>query len=634
MIIATAGHIDHGKTSLIKALTGVETDRLPEERKRGLTIDLGFAYHDLGNGELTGFIDVPGHERFIRTMIAGAVGIDAVLFIIAADDGPMQQSAEHLAILELLGVVHGVVALTKIDRVSEERLAEVQQECRELFAVTNLSHVPIIPVSATENIGIDTLRSQLVSTVDGLPQRTKNGNFRLAVDRSFLLKGAGRIVTGTIFSGSVSVDDELCHVPFGSDLRVRSLHAQNTQADSAGPGQRAALNVVGAKKSTALIHRGDWMVSPLSAITATRLDIRIRVLGTADRPVINRIPVHVHIGAADVTGRLIVINGKSILPGESAYGHLILDNPIHTVKGDRVILRDQSARETLAGGYIVDVSPPVYKSRFSAGRDIYLDALNQSSIVDSFSKLLSLSPVGLDLKVFGQNSNLTATELLDLQEKADNLLIVGELSHLGFDKKRWHALQAKVLSAVKSIHEKQSGQATLSESDIGQQLDERIAPRLLKALADSLIAAGVIERVNGAIRLPSFKAKRSEVDERLWKRLEPLLSVDDLKVPVLHDLHTLLKIDLKILEAFLMRSAREGFLEKISKKRFLLPSSVIQLKNIAHAVATASPDGKFSVADFRNHSGIGRNAVVEYLEYFDRIKFTYRDNEARKIIGK
>ena len=634
MIIATAGHIDHGKTSLIKALTGVETDRLPEERKRGLTIDLGFAYHDLGNGELTGFIDVPGHERFIRTMIAGAVGIDAVLFIIAADDGPMLQSAEHLAILELLGVVHGVVALTKIDRVSEERLTEVRQQCSNLFEATSLSHVPIIPVSATENIGIDTLRSHLVAMVDGLPQRPENGNFRLAVDRSFLLKGAGRIVTGTVFSGTVSVDDELCHVPFGSELRVRSLHAQNAQADSAGPGQRAALNVVGAKKSISLIHRGDWIVSPLTAITATRLDIRIRVLETSLRPVMSRIPVHVHIGAGDVTGRLIVINGKSIAPGESAYGHLILDNPVHTVKGDGVILRDQSARETLAGGYIVDVSPPIYKSRFTTSRGLYLDALNQRSIVDSFAQLLSLSPVGLDLKAFGQNSNLTIAEFSDLQVKTENLLVVGELNDLGFDKKRWHELQEKVVSAVKSMHKKESDHASLSESVISRQMDERIAPRLLKAIVDSLISKGVIERVNGAVRMPSFKAKRSEADEKLWKRIEPLLSAPDFKVPVLHDLHTLLKVDIKILEAFLMRSTREGFLEQISKKRYLPPSSVAQLKDIAQAIVADSVGGKFSVADYRNRSGIGRNAVVDILEYFDRIKFTYRDNEARKIIGK
>jgi selenocysteine-specific elongation factor len=634
MIIATAGHIDHGKTSLIKALTGIETDRLPEERKRGLTIDLGFAYHDLGNGASTGFIDVPGHERFIRTMIAGAVGIDAVLFIIAADDGPMLQSAEHLAILELLDVTHGVVALTKIDRVSEERLAEVRQQCSDLFEATSLSHVPIIPVSVTENIGIDTLRTHLVSMVDGLPQRPQNGNFRLAVDRSFLLKGAGRIVTGTVFSGTVSVDDELCHVPFGSDLRVRSLHAQNAQAGSAGPGQRAALNVVGVKRSISLIHRGDWIVSPSTAITSTRLDICIRVLDTGLKPVMSRIPVHVHVGAADVTGRLIIIDGKSIPPGGSAYGHLILDNPVHAVKGDRVILRDQSARETLAGGYIVDVSPSAYKTRFTTSRGLYLDALNQRSVLDSFSQLLALSPVGLDLRTFGQNSNLTTKELSELQDKTGNLLVLPELNNLGFDKKRWQTLQGKVASAIKSIHAKESDQASLSESDIGQELDERITPRLLKAIVDSLVFKGVVERINGAVRLPSFKAKRSEADERLWLRVEPLMSAPDFKVPVLHDLHELLKIDLKILEAFLMRSAREGFLVQISKKRYLLPSSVVQLKNIALAIVTDSEGGTFSVADFRNNSGIGRNAVVEILEYFDRIKFTYRDNEARKIIGK
>ena len=246
MIVATAGHVDHGKTLLVKALTGTDTDRLPEEKARGLTIDLGFAYRDLGDGSVTGFVDVPGHEKFIRTMVAGVSGIDVVLFIVAADDGPMPQTAEHLAILDLLGVTRGVVALTKIDRVEAARVAELEARCAALLAPTALAGSPVVPVSAVTGEGIETLREHLLDCARRLPPRAVTGNFRLAVDRSFLLKGAGRVVTGTVFSGAVELEAAVVHLPHGGELRVRGIHAQNREAARAQAGQRCALNLAGA----------------------------------------------------------------------------------------------------------------------------------------------------------------------------------------------------------------------------------------------------------------------------------------------------------------------------------------------------------------------------------------------------
>jgi len=316
VIIATAGHVDHGKTLLVKALTGIDTDRLPEEKQRGLTIELGFAYHDLGDGTITGFIDVPGHERFIRTMVAGVSGIDVVLFIIAADDGPMPQTAEHLAILDLLGVKRGIVALTKTARVSESRVLEVQAQCRRLLAGPSLANIDIIPLSALTGSGVDELRSGLLELSKTLEPRAVKGNFRLAVDRSFVLKGAGRVVTGTVFSGQVASGDAVYHVPDGGELRVRGIHAQNREAEHAVCGQRTALNLVGAGLRDAELRRGDWIVGTGARFSTRRLETMIRVLPGDSRSLRNRTPVHVHIGAADVTGRVVTFDGNALDPGK------------------------------------------------------------------------------------------------------------------------------------------------------------------------------------------------------------------------------------------------------------------------------------------------------------------------------
>ena len=315
MIIATAGHVDHGKTLLVKALTGVDADRLPEEKKRGMTIDLGFAYLPVESGETIGFIDVPGHERFVHNMLAGLAGIDFVLFLVAADDGPMPQTREHLAILDLLGIAKGAVALTKIDRVAPARVEEVRHEIEILLSGTSLAGAPVMPVSAMTGEGVDALKTRLIEAARTIRPRPVRGNFRLAIDRCFNISGAGVIVTGTAVAGRVAVGEAVRVLGANLAVRARAIHAQNAESETGRAGQRCAINLAGAGLKRELIERGDWIVTGDVAGPVQKFDARIRVLASESRPLANWTPVHVHLGAADVAGHVATLEGASIAPG-------------------------------------------------------------------------------------------------------------------------------------------------------------------------------------------------------------------------------------------------------------------------------------------------------------------------------
>lgn len=632
MIVATAGHVDHGKTLLVKALTGVDTDRLPEEKSRGLTIELGFAYRDLGDGEVAGFIDVPGHERFIRTMVAGVSGIDVVLFVIAADDGPMPQTEEHLAILDLLGVSHGVVALTKVDRVDASRVEEVGEAIRALVAGTRLEGMPVLPVSALTGEGVDALRDALLETRLGVAERPVAGNFRLAVDRSFVLKGAGRIVTGTVFTGEVRLGDAVHVVPSGGELRVRGIHAQNTESEHARAGQRCALNVAGASLRQHEIRRGEWVTGADAAFATNRFDARIEVLASESRPLRNRTPVHVHVGAADVTGRIVTLDGKSIAPGAHGLAHVLLDRPIGAVRGDRAILRDQSARRTLGGAEVLDPLPAV-RGRTRSQRRAQLDAMAEAAPGAALAGALEQVEGGVDLARFARAWNLTAAEAAALYDEAALRRVETEAGPVGLQPAAWDALGPALLAALEAHHRDQPQSLGCAEAALLAALPVRVAPGVGEAALEALVAAGEAVRDGGLVRLPAHEVKRSPQDEAMWAKVRPLLDRADLKVPVVHDMLERLRLTQPALEAFLARAAGQGDVVKISAKRYFLPATVATLAGFVRELAGAHPDGVFTAAEYRDKAGIGRNAVIEILEYFDRVGFTRRHGQVRIILN-
>lgn len=629
MIVATAGHVDHGKTLLVKALTGVDTDRLPEEKKRGLTIDLGFAYRDLGNGELTGFVDVPGHERFIRTMLAGVSGIDFVIFVVAADDGPMPQTAEHLAIMDLLDIRHGVVALTKTDRVADERVAEVTHQITSLLAATCLRDAPIVPVSALEGRGIDTLRDAIAYAAMEIPPRVASGNFRLAVDRSFLLAGAGRVVTGTVFSGSAAVGEQLLLAPARAEVRVREIHAQNQVAEVARVGQRCALNIVGGDLRRTEIHRGDWIVAAPACFGVTRCDARIRVLADEERALKNRTPVHVHIGAADVTGRIVTLEDAEIAPGSDGLVQIQLDRPIGMVRGDRVILRDQSALRTIGGGTVLDPMP-VTRRRPRPVRLAYLRALElatpELALARAFDDIDTL-----DLQQFEQTWNLSAAESGQLTRNVNMVVVDDGHVRLGITPARWAALEALVIEGARTWHERYRDRAGVNENELRVALAERVRPGVYAALVQRLLERGQLVRDGGLVRLPEHQAVTSSADRALWERVEKLLASEGTKPPVVHDMAEHLGVPFADLNKFLMNAARQGQVVRISDKRYFLPQVLADLVAIVEALVSADPDGQFSVIAYRDKAAIGRNAAIEILEYFDRVGYTRRLDQVRRI---
>lgn len=631
MIIATAGHVDHGKTLLVKALTGVDTDQLPEEKKRNLTIDLGFAYLPIGDDLTIGFIDVPGHERFIRNALCGLAGTDFVLFVIAADDGPMPQTREHLAVIDLMGISRGAIAITKADRVSSERLATVQQEIAELFAPTTMCGAPSFVVSALTGDGIQALAEYLTEAAKTTPVRAAAGNFRLAIDRAFDVVGAGFVVTGTVFSGSVSAGDHV--VLRGGDmrLRVRGIHAQNAKAAEGRAGQRCALNLAGLELRKSAVMRGDWLTAEAAPKPVAKFDARMRVLPNLARGLAHWTPVHVHIGAADATGRVAVLDGSKIEPGDSALVQISLDRPVGAVNGDRFIARDQSARFTIGGGQVVDIFPP-RRGRASPDRVEWLRAMSIANHKDALAALLEISDRGVDLLAFGASRNLTDTELEQAEGAVDMQLISGGELRCGFSRRRWEQIRATVLHALKSWHIANPDLIGRGEREILSGTDIRLDRETAAAIAAELVRQGVIEKTEAGVRVPDHRARLEPADAAMWQRVEQVLQRAALRPMTVREIATEVELTTRQVESFLGRAGRLGLVVRISANRILTPAALLELARMAEQAAREAADARISVSEFRDRTGVGRNMAIEILEYFDRRHFTRRIGDGRAVL--
>ena len=622
MIIGTAGHIDHGKTALVKALTGIDTDRLAEEKRRGITIDLGFAYADTPAGPL-GFVDVPGHERFVHTMLSGASGIDAALLVVALDDGVMPQTREHAAILDLLGVGRGVVALTKAD-LAAENIEPVARATQALLAGTGLGGATMFPVSAHTGAGIDELTAALNAL--GPKPRDAAGYPRLAVDRAFTLSGAGLVVTGTLLAGRIAVDDRLMLSPPGLELRVRGLHAQNRASDMAVAGQRVALNITGPRLSKDRVARGDWVLHPDVHAPTLRLDIRLRLLRDEQRRLRPDTPVHLHLGAAHSMARAFPLDRDTIEPGTDALVRLSLDRAIGALAGDRLVLRDAGATRTMGGGAVIDPFPPL-RGRRTAPRLAALSAMEEPAPAAALSGLLAQSPGWTERARFFRARNVPPAE----QEKIARAAPAVGLADLLLTPDGLQGLQTEIGRVLAAYHQSAPDQPGLQAERLRQQLPLRPPPAAFRAIIDSLMRRGTVRQDGPWLRLATHQIRLTATEERLWPRTHDLIAAARFRPPRTRDLAQALGVPEQAMRTTLKRLQRIGWLVQIAPDQFFLRETVAEMAQIAAAAAAEDPGLQLTAASFRDRLDNGRKVAIQILEFFDRVGLTVRKGDTRTV---
>ncbi len=630
MIVGTAGHVDHGKTALVRALTGTDTDRLPEEKKRGITIDLGFAYLPTGDGDALGFVDVPGHERFVGTMVAGAAGIDLLMLIVASDDGIMPQTREHLAIADLLGLRRGLVVLSKADLADAGRRAAVEAEIRATLAGTAFADAPILPVSTVTGENVEALKAALEAERAALASRDGAGRFRLAVDRSFVLAGAGTVVTGTVLSGAVAVGDRVTLSPSGLAARVRSLHAQNHAAERGLAGQRCALNLAGIER--AAVRRGDVALDPALHAPTDRIDVSLRVLPGEPKPVATWLPVRLHHGAADVAARLVPLSADGIAPGAEGFAQLVLEHPIAAAAGDRFVLRDTSARRTIGGGTLLDLRPPARKRR-TPERLGQLEALAEPAPDRAVTRLLGMPPGTLDLTGFCRDRALAADAAETLTRNLDLVALkVGE-GITALSSTRWDGYTAALAGALAAFHAENPDLQGLGSERLRLQLEPRLPRPVHVAALARLVEAGRVVTEGSWVRLPDHVARLSPADEALWTRIAPLVSKHEerFRPPRVRDIAGLLEVAETEVRRVCKLVGRSGRIDQVAHDHFFTRATVAEMAGIVADLSGSAESGEFTAAQFRDRVENGRKVAIQILEFFDRHGLTMRRGDLRRL---
>ncbi len=641
IIIGTAGHIDHGKSSLVQALTGKDPDRLPEEKRRGITIDLGFADLDLGDVRV-GFVDVPGHERFVKNMLAGVHGIDAVALVIAADEGVMPQTREHFEICRLLDVRHGLVVLTKTDLVEQELLSLVRAEAEELVAGSFLEGAPIIPVSARAGAGLDELRAALHDLAKLVPERSSDFVTRLPVDRAFTMKGFGAVVTGTLVAGEIAAGDELELLPGGRRVRARGVQVHGAAVSQAQSGQRTAVNLAGIDVGE--IERG-MTLARIGRLRPTQIiDVELNVLKSSSRAMRTRSRVRVHIGSAEVLARVRVLNTRGeVPPGETGFAQLRFESPVVALHDERFIIRSYSPSETVAGGLVLDPQANKHRGREMARTHERLRVLRDSDRPGKLAQFVAAAgDVGLRLADIaartGWNDEVIARLVKQAQKAAppDGWETVVESDGVLVSQENLERLSRITLEAVKLHHQREPLARGLARETLRERHFAHAAPEVFRAVITRLEREGVLLSEKDIVRAREHGQELSVADEQVRKKIAEVYEKAALEPPALDDAFDRAGVPAgqgpharKILQLLL----DDGSLLRVHAEMFFHCQAIEQLKSLLRRYAAEhEPDRLIDVPKFKELAKVSRKYAIPLLEHFDRERITVRAGDKRVIL--
>ena len=628
-IIGTAGHIDHGKTSLIKALTGLDTDRLKEEKERGISIDLGFAHLDLPDGTSAGIVDVPGHERFIKNMLAGAHGIDLVLFTVAADDGVMPQTEEHLDIVHLLGVKMAIFVITKADLVPPSRIAEVSEEIDILTLGTVLENSPKIAVSSATGQGIAELKERIAEILKGQNKEPPSGYFRLPVDRAFILQGHGVVVTGTGLSGEAKVGEQVRCLPGNHMFRVRSLQVHGKSVDSAGWGQRVAMNLTGPDRAE--IARGHVICHEKIHLVTDRFDAHLEVRPGARKGLKNHQRVRVHLGAAERLGKIVILGAaEKIEPKESAFCQITISEPLLALRSDHFILRDETARRTLAGGIVINP----WANRHRRGESQLqnrLDALLQgdtAALTEAYIE--SSAAFALPIDAIYQFLNVREEQIGDAIEKMKHLRILSaEGERLYTTQEKWQRVKEQMLGLLKTFHAGHPLVPGMDMEELRGKLLYALSPKIFRVVTDTLINEKLIAREENLLRLAGHRVQLGGQEKTLMDKIKNLLGEQPLAPPDLKEIEKQAGVPRNRINEVIRLLEREGAVVRITTDMYFLASSIEQLRQTLRNYLTGK--GEMTAASFRDLIGSSRKYTIPLLEFFDRDGLTIRIGDIRRL---
>lgn len=628
IIIGTAGHIDHGKTALVKALTGIDCDRLREEKERGITIELGFAALELEGGRRVGIVDVPGHEKFVKNMVAGATGIDAVMLIIAADEGVMPQTREHLAICRMLAVQAGLIVLTKSDLVDGDWLEMVTTDVRGFVAGSFLADAPVVPVSAHTGAGLDVLRARLAQMMDSVQERSAKGLCRLPVDRVFSMKGFGTVITGTLQAGTFQTGDEVSIEPGGQRAKIRGLQVHGASVASAGAGQRTAINFQGLERDR--IARGDVVGEPDTLVATKKIALWYEHLPGAERSLKNRAPVRFHAGTAERMGRVVLLEAEEMLPGDTAFVQIVLSAPVVVLPGDRFVLRSYSPVATIGGGMILDIQPPKHK-RMAAATVARLSVLKDGSVSDCIQLYCREAGVrGMEFDALLQRCGRARSELLkvlDAMTARGEIILVAKKPQFFAMPGIIDELGGAARAQLKAFHESSPLVPGMRRQELLDRLAPSIDPRLFQCVLDRLAESGAMRVQQEFLSLPSHRPALQQGQQKIKDTVIRLYTGGGLMPPTRREVLENSGVREKELAEILQLLVREGALVRLNDDLFYTAESMRDLSE--QAALFMQQHGELTIQGFKDRTGLTRKFLIPLFEYFDRIRLTMRMGDKR-----